>query len=396
MILSVLFILFFKFDHSQLDERCYAPIEYPEPLPNKTLIYFQVMTRHGMRTPIEILPKQKDQRSSWNCNPPNHFASRTSTSPSNHYRRVYRKVDERMIAYPPTCGNGDLTVEGMEMHYNIGQLYRRYLVDKLHFLPEKFDPSYFKFVSSPVDRCFRSAESFIYGLYEPQNQNEVISIQTGSDSCSSLTVPGENCQEATDFTNEFRYGPIYDAFVNETYPIIKDALNYFGFGKGFNDYDQLCSWVISFMCNPNARFPSVINESIITECFRINSFNQYGMYRQAPSKGLHVSTAFNQAMRIADEALGNSNGQKFTLLSAHDTTIASYMTLLGQIDDSKPPPYASHLAMEIWADESNERYVRYVFNGQPVKLSDFNGETVVRYDEFRTVMAPYVDHCKSK
>lgn len=394
MILSFFTLCLFT---TSLDPKCYAPVNLPDPIENMTLSYVQVMTRHGMRTPIEILPNDRDQRGIWNCNPPNHLASRTSTSPSLHYRLVHHRVDERMIAYPPTCGNGDLTVEGMMMHYNIGSLYRRYLVDKLGFLPKKFDPRYFRFISSPVDRCFRSAESFIYGLYEPEDPNEVITIQTGSAAVSSLVVPGENCQEAIDYTNEFRHGPIYEEYMNKTYPILKDALNFFKLPKTYEGYDQLCSWVISFTCNedPQTRVPSIINDTIIDQCYRVNAFNQYGMFSQAKSPGLFVSTAYRQAMKIADQAMANSNGQKFALLSAHDTTVAAYMTLLGKPDDKRPPPYASHLAMEIWRDDSGERYVRYIFNGDPVPLAGFDNQTLVRFDNFRHYIAPFADYCKN-
>ncbi|OHS95184.1 histidine acid phosphatase [Tritrichomonas foetus] len=387
------FLLLTQFAKS-LPDRCTATVKTADPIPNMTLTYVQVMTRHGMRTPIEKLPEDKSLRGSWECNPIDALASRTSTSPSRHYRLVHHEIDERLLPYPPSCSNGDLTIEGMEQHLNVGKLYRKHLVDDLHFLPEKFDPQQFSFVSSPVDRCFRSAESFIYGLYPPEDPNEVIAIQTGSAAVSSLVIPGENCKEASDFINDFRHSQQYDDFINSTIDDLREPLERFKLDKTFEGYDQLCSWVVSFTCNENARVPSFISEKVVDTCYRVCSFNQFGTFKAAPSPGLIASTAVRQAMKLADLAIASASGKKFALFSAHDTTVAAYLTLLGFSDDDRPPPYASHLAMELWKDEHDQLYVRYVFNGDEVPLSGFSNQTLVRFDEFRSYIAPLIDYCK--
>ena len=376
-----------------LDPRCQADVKTAQPVAGMNLTYVQVMTRHGMRTPIEKFPSDRSLRGEWNCNPVGHLGSRTSTSPNGHYRLVHHAIDERFVPYPPTCGNGHLTVEGMEQHLSNGRQYRQHYIDDLDFLPKKFDPSLFTFVSSPVDRCFRSAESFIFGLYPPIDPNEVIDIQTGSDAVSSLVVPGENCEEAEDFIDKFRHGPKYEEFINRTYDDLKDGLNYFKLPKSFEGYDQLCSWVISFTCNDNVQLPSFVTDKVIDKCYEVCAFNQFGTFKQAPSPGLMGSTAVRQAMEIVDNAITGGNGKKFSLLSAHDTTVAAYLTLLGYTDEKRPPPYASHLAMELWKDKHDELYVRYVYNGEPVELPDFDNQTIVRFDLFRHHIASLIDYC---
>ncbi|KAH0786303.1 histidine acid phosphatase [Histomonas meleagridis] len=370
---------------------CFAPTTQAQPVPDMELAYIQVITRHGMRSPIELY-LNRTQRGNWTCNEPDLIAPRTSTSPSRHYRHVFHKIDERYVDYPPSCQTGDLTTEGMIEHLELGKAFRKYLVDTLKFLPEKLDPKILQFLSSPVDRCFRSAESFINGLYEPANSNEVLTIQTGSDSSSTLVIKGGPCKELTEALHEFESGEEMFSVVKDTYPYVKDALSALGIGEcTYSNVKSLCSWTAAFSCSDN-ELPKYITQTVIDRCNDFNGYLQYQRYHRLKyGPGLAASYILRDAFRVADESLGTMNGKKFTLLSAHDTTISAVLVALGNLNKYMPP-YASYLSMEIWRAKDQQLYVRYVFNGEPVVISAFN-ESLVRFDDFRHSIAKSIDYC---
>ena len=62
---------------------------------------------------------------------------------------------------------------------------------------------------------------------------------------------------------------------------------------------------------------------------------------------------------------------RLRLLSGHDTTIVPILAALGCYD-GRWPPYASYVAVELWANSADGALqVRVVFNGQP--LTDMRG-----------------------
>jgi hypothetical protein len=60
--------------------------------------------------------------------------------------------------------------------------------------------------------------------------------------------------------------------------------------------------------------------------------------------------------------------RKLYLYSAHDTTIMPLLTALGQ-QQHHWPPFADHVAFELWHQGHNNFYVRVVHNGKPLKFN---------------------------
>lgn len=305
---------------------------------------------------------------------------------------VHHRIDERYAQYPPSCQAGDLTIEGMMEHLNLGKSFRRYLVDDLKFLPEKMDPKHFQFISSNIDRCFRSAESFLTGFYKPENPNEVLNIQTGDDGSSTLVATKDACKELSESLTEFENGEEMAEKVNETCKYVMGALH--GVGRdecSYNNVHDLCSWTATMSCSNNT-MPDFMTQEVIDKCNEFNGFlqfNQYNDIRYGP--GIAASYIMRNCFSAVDDSIAGGNGKKFTLLSAHDTTLSAVLVLLGNVNKYMPP-FASYLAMEIWKDKDQTYYVRYVFNGEPVNIKYFN-KTIVRYDDFRYYISPLIDYC---
>ena len=207
---------------------CQAPDRTPPKLDNYTLKHMTLLLRHGHRTPSHPqLPLQS--RGRWECDNDDAPAPRMEAAPSGYYRYYKQVLDETLIDYPPSCRPGDLTVVGQQMHVQLGGKYRKYLVDDLKFLPEKMKPSLFKFYTSPVERTFRSAESFISGFYPPLSDNEVISIIQGT--TNSNPINAESCPEFVSTRLEFHSSQIYTDFVDSIWPDVKEAAEFLHLNK---------------------------------------------------------------------------------------------------------------------------------------------------------------------
>ena len=343
-----------------------------------------------MRTPIEsFLPKS--HRGEWICDSYNALSQRIKTSPAERYRYYRQVIDNSYSEYPLNCRPGDLTIEGMEQHKRNGINYRKYLIDDLHFLPETMDPKLFRFYSSPVERCMKSAESFLAGLYPPFSDNEVLSVETGSPTLSPLMINPNQCPELKALEAEFFNSKEYKSYMESMWAVVEEAARYLNLTKSYSNIHTICQWAIAFNCTDKSRHPSFFSEEMVLRCQEQQAYNQFGFFGQSGKIGIASAAPMRQLIQNADEAIGNGSGVRFVLHSAHDTTVAAILTLLGNVYD-QIPPYSSHLAMEIWEDDWKLLYVRFVFNGLPLIPSGFNS-SLVRFDDFRSYYSPIINHC---
>ena len=59
------------------------------------------------------------------------------------------------------------------------------------------------------------------------------------------------------------------------------------------------------------------------------------------------------------------------------------MVALGYLDLIAPPPFASHLAVELWQTE--KPCLRFVYNGEVLQ---FKGKDLTPLDEFKSIFFP--------
>jgi acid phosphatase len=374
---------------------CGVPWKQPDPVPNMSLAYFQVFTRHGMRSPIVVFHNHSETKGKgWNCNSQNLVSARILSSPSRNYRYVHQKYDERYVDYGPSCPPGELTIEGMNQHVTLGSNYRRYL-NQLQYLPEKFDPRVFYFESSPVDRCIRSAQSFIFGLYPPVNPNEVITISTASRDYTDLSMATGWCADMDAHHAAFSKSDEVKKFAKDHVGPLKPALSALKLTEEWHDMVQLCGWAVAFNCSAESEPPSWLTADAMEECQQVQAFGQIGGYSWNNTRTIWASYFLRHIFRDADEVLASPNDRKFALFSSHDTCLAGILVALGfkWTPELRQPLYASHLSFEYWKDKNNEVWVRFVYVGEPVKLDLFENKTVVKWDEFRSVMDPTLQYC---
>ena len=386
-----MFSIFIIISNSLLKEICQAPLKKPIPINNKQLLHQILLIRHGHRTPSNIfLPVEN--RGYWTCDGAGAPAPRQESAPNNRYRYYEQILDPLTAEFPPSCRPGDLTIEGMQQHIELGSLYRDYLVNDLKFLPEKMNPLYFNFISSPLERTFRSAESFINGFYPPLSSNEVLSITCSSEHLSPLYVSSNSCLDFKEMSNNFSKSEEYLNQYQEFWNQISNIGEILGLNYSISNTHLICGWLVALNCTEGSRFPNFITLKNLETCRKEISFSQYDLYLSGKNNGIAGSATMRLILNIIDNALLNINEKKFTLLSSHDTTLSSILVMLG-LKFEYVPPYASHLAIEFWKDLNEKVFIRFIYNGDVLNVPNFN-DSLIPFDSFRSFIDPKTKFCQ--
>ena len=358
---------------------------------NYKLIHIQVVTRHGARSPLDpFLPKT--HRGSWQCDSSDSNAPRVESVPFDLPRRIHHLLDPRMAEYPPNCRLGDLLIDGMDQHLELGKSYRNYLINNLNFLPNLLDPNLIFIRATAYDRTYRSALSFLNGFYPPATQGEILNIITGSPTLDPLRPNKDVCLDIKNLYDNFISSDNFKFFKENTIKEIENILNYLN--ETTTDpkrIDKICDWVTTMYCNDKLMYPN-ITQNEINSCRKFQGFMLYGLYgKDDETRGIGYSYGMREMFKILDESISGINMIKFVLLSAHDSTIAAFLSLLGYSNEFIPP-LASNIAMEIYKKDQ-EHFIRFVYNGIPLQLPLFSNNILIKLHDFKQKIFPLINKC---
>ena len=352
--------------------------------------YVSVLTRHGARSPLDPF-LERQQRGIWRCDSEDAQAAHMESNPVVKPRRVKTILDNRFAEYPPNCKLGDLIIDGMIQHKLLGQKLRELYYEKLHFIPEYLDPTVVFARCTAYDRTFRSAISFMSGLYEPADPNEVLEITTGSPSSDSLRPKKDFCKDFNTMANDYFGSKEFTDYYQETLNSVQPVINYLNVTDvSYSKLDKICDWVTTMFCNEQY-MPDEITSDMITTCRRYQGTMLYGLYNK--TRGVAFSYGMREVLKYLDSYINGESTQRFVLLSAHDSTVAAFLSFLGFKNDFIPP-LASHIVMEVYNDEAeSELYVRFVFNGQPLKIDLMGDQELFKLHDFRQKIGQYLLYC---
>jgi acid phosphatase len=280
----------------------------------------------------------------------------------------------------------------MQQHYELGTFYRDYLVTELHFLPSEVNLASINLRSSYVDRTFRSAVSFVSGLYPPVAPGEELTITSGTSPydpllpdyrvCMDLSNDWDTFQSSTEFISrrnaaEILYAPVYDN-LNETFT----NLNWMFLGD----------WLGSAFCSGQV-LPDYVTDEIFNQSIRDLAFFSYGLFNV--SRGNGGGPILREIFRSIDAALNGETRERFFLYSAHDSSVAAVLSTFG-FNRDEMPRYRSHLAVEVWEAEGGGVSVRFVWDGEEVPIDLMGWESFVDYQELRDVLDPFMQSCSAE
>lgn len=354
---------------------CTGKLQHASPLLNATLLSLFVFTRHGARTASKYWGKLSDI-GKWNC------ANKFVSEPQRKYRvngeyKVFKPTEN--VTFHPSCGDGELLDMGFQQQVELGSFYRKYLVDELNFLPEKYEPSVLNIRSSFVQRCQDSAIGFMQGLYPPQSSEEILDITTGKESneplCPFVLANNYSYEMAIKFTKteDFKIRkeralqiqkPIIEKYDLEMtteadWMFIGDFINVIKCG-GHNVEDIVTEEIYSNMMSNMAYFET--------------GYFNYSIYH-------NIAPVWNELLKIIDKSQSSKSTLKFGLFSGHDVTVSAILVALDYIDLIAPPPYRSHIDVELWkVPNQKQPLIRFVYNGEVIPIK---GEETIPLNKFR-------------
>jgi acid phosphatase len=217
------------------------------------------------------------------------------------------------------------------------------------------------------------------GLFPPQSPNELITIERGQLDAEILRPSGALCKDMQQVGDTISSDETHMARIKEHWQTIKHIAEYLELDFSPANVSLIADWVGTHNCVDRV-LPSIVGEADIANCHAIVAESMYiGCNKNAT---VFVSYAMREVLRIAAQSVNQESKLKFSLLSAHDSTVSSFLCYLTEFDQSRIPPYASHVLMEIWTAHGGKKFVRWVYNGRVLKLKRFDGREVVSYDEF--------------
>jgi len=341
--------------------KCVSDLNHPE-ISNKSMIALLLITRHGARAPIDNwgLP---NETGFWKCLGEDSLVPKMEASNGEILRRYMKVVSENSFVFPPSCLNGELLVDGMKQHKELGEYFRKYLVDEIKLLPQVFDPSLIYIRSSSSDRCIRSMISFIQGFYPANNPGEIISFYTGIKSLEPLHPDPYGCRDIQKAYARFLQTEEFSRRKNLSIEKQTPLYNYLQLEKSNENWMWLGDWMYSYVCS-NQSIPHVVTEEMFELAMNDTFFYSGGLYKMFPM--ICSGGIWRTILELINSILSGRSPTKFALLSGHDTTIMAILASLGIDNQTAIPPYRSHLAIEIY----KENQIRFVLNGIILKIDD--------------------------
>lgn len=296
----------------------------------QTLRLVNVLYRHGDRSPAETFPTDPYQEDSW------------------------------------PQGWGQLSKLGMQMQYGLGQfLGKRY--QDTGFLNANYTRTEIYIRSTDVDRCLMSAQSDLSGLYQPLpemqfNPNiswQPIPVHTKpKENDYLLRTDGTSCpyydelmakelatdrvkkinDENKDFFQKLKKdtGVAEDVTVNTVYKI-EDPL--------------FCEQA------HNRTLPTWASDDVMLKLENLTNIGMALLFGTKELARLKGGPLVGKMISDMEQKSKNVTGTpiKFFMYSAHDTTLAAFMSALG-VYNGKQSPYASAVGVELWEDDATKSF----------------------------------------
>ncbi|XP_026866282.2 lysosomal acid phosphatase [Electrophorus electricus] len=290
------------------------------------LKFVTLLYRHGDRSPIKAYPTDPYQESAW------------------------------------PQGFGQLSQEGMQQHFELGQFLRKRYTG---FLSELYMRYEIAVRSTDYDRTLMSAEANLAGLYPPNSSQafhpglkwQPIPVHTVPQSLERLlSFPLPNCPRYQQLMNMTEKTKIF-LNVTRTY---EDFMNMVRKNTGLDTvsietvwriYDTLFCEGKHGMVHPPWVTPEVMKTLSLLKnfCFQM----MFGIYKREEKCRLQGGLLLDQIIKnfTVAAALNSTEKLKMIMYSAHDTTIVALQEALA-VFNGLQPPYASCHIFELHQDDN--------------------------------------------
>ncbi|KAL0091912.1 histidine phosphatase superfamily [Phycomyces blakesleeanus] len=358
---------------------------YPKDLKLKLL---QVVHRHGERTPVRRRLEHMFPPI-WNMCDTNRQLMSTITSMDGLDAKSQVIGIERIVDRPHqftadnACYYGQLTNLGRNSMSLLGTRLREIYVDKLGFLPDRYDEKTIYIRSSDYPRTQESVQQLVAGgLYPPTKREDDFKLKLRiRDPRDDNMFPNPNCRKLRTLAKEF----------NKTVSVLcKDELEIVS--------DQLKPYVdtVSLSSHPSANgvldtlisakthgfsLPATVTDDVLQrlEAVVVKEWF-YGAMESPVVRRLGMGRLMgdirdrmvNRATRL-DKDTPEADHQ-LAIYSGHDTTVGPLLIILNGFDE-RWPPFGSSVIFELfeketakWFGTKTEHFVRVRYNDKLLEL----------------------------
>jgi hypothetical protein len=389
-------------DNVEVDFPCESPVDTSndyqgvKPVPNMTLQQIIVLTRHGARSPISSFNPYETE--DWYCDADENNTDR-AWSPYYFaeggpiHRRNHMRYDPDLLRFKPSCKAGDLIVEGQHQHHELGAFFRRYYVDHLKFLPERYDPRYIFIRSSEVERCQRSAMALLSGLFPPLSPDDIIEYETGTPVLEMLHPQKSQCKDLEDAWDKWVSSPEYLKRKENAKPYLKPISDSVDDKWDTEEARWMFvgDWIGTIACTYHNFTNPLVTTDVIKVGFDAVEFYSHGFYTTF-GRGISGAPIMREILRNIENRLSGKTEYLFCLLSAHDVSIVAALCLLGY-NNQHWAPFRSYFITEVWKADDEQLYLRFIYNSKEVNVDFMNNKTLFKLSVFKSRVQKYLNYC---
>uniref|UniRef100_A0A670Z2H6 Lysosomal acid phosphatase n=2 Tax=Pseudonaja textilis TaxID=8673 RepID=A0A670Z2H6_PSETE len=308
---------------------------------SRTLRFVTLLYRHGDRSPVKTYPRDPYQESAW------------------------------------PQGFGQLSQEGMQQHWDLGQALRRRYDG---FLSTSYKRQEIFVRSTDFDRTLMSAEANLAGLYPPEGKQvfnpnitwQPIPVHTVPDYMEKLLrFPLPSCPRYEQLLNETRQSPEYVNMTIQNMEFLKMVANI----TGIQDVSIESVWSVydALFCETmhKMNLPAWVTPVVMAKLKELKDFSfnvLFGIHRQVEKARLQGGVLLSQIRKNLTLATKDSapHHLKMLVYSAHDTTLVALQTALN-VYNGKQPPYASCHIFELYEEDDGNFTVEMFFRNESQK-----------------------------
>ncbi|CBN74266.1 conserved unknown protein [Ectocarpus siliculosus] len=374
---------------------CSAPLDYPSaqrPLlrdgaedvagaaaKGLELRQLQITIRHGDRSAIHDLPNAEEHK--WRCQP---FSEEIQRKWEGVSRFSVQSVDGKPLerSFTPAvyaeeemdqlgdefkgqagelCKHGQLTEAGIRQHLTLGDhMHKAY-----HSLLGDVAAEEIYIRSTDYTRTLESAAAFLMSFFpgssgmtittNEDQENEVmhgigskaISENNGGQGPEKTTVG--TCERAAKLSEQqfLAFKPRPDV-VAEVLGLFGEEVSELKMTSMADQMHALSCHNMTLPCSDKGCVSPEVAMDVMVEADRQMCLRYYGADGGGESAALSLYPFTTEILTNMRRALSGDSPTKFALFSGHDTVVAPLLAAFGAYD-CRWPPYASHVAFELWS-----------------------------------------------
>lgn len=278
-------------------------------------------------------------------------------------------------------GLGELTAEGMQQAFQLGQEFRKEYIKKYHLLPSNYQSDTMYVRSTDYNRTIMSAQSLLFGLYP---------LGTGPNLTYMKPALPQAFQPIPIHTVPQKYDTLLNTELLEDQLLVlqnKYVFNSKEWQKEYNAlqtklkrWSEVTGWPTKsshnitylgdylYICQlHNVPIPKGISAAEAKQIIYLGYKELNNRFKPYPIGKKISHELLIEINNYLEQAIKNKTSLKYVLFVAHDTTLLSLMSAL-QAPQNQRVPYAADLKFELFEDRGKNYFVKIFYNDIPLPI----------------------------